>query len=546
MMKKAVMALMMVLTLSGSAFSETLSSAEMNVIFEQLCQTPVDGWVQQGRVEAVHQSFDAMTGETTETHESVTTDGSRFVWRIRMDSVGKGKQIDSENSKEFTEGNKERLFVWDGQSYTLYFKSGRQAITYESPQMPVRVNGPLTAGIVPWGYGLFTLENLATAQVLANQTQTNEGPRIEMVIQMENYPEMRMTLDPAKNYAVCSYTRVRPDALRTVQTYGNFALEGERWVPMNILIEHFDGSRLTSSDSWEIVALENQTVEPNVFTPAFEEKTMVEYHTPVLEKPAFYRHSNRVNTKSLLDKRMEAGLKKGLQKQNCGTVAIGYIFDKLGVETSDQELASLVNDTSNDTSLHQIQQFVQQKGVSCAAVKTKTPALSALKDCQILLHFPNKKHFVVLDRIEDQSVWLIDLDRQTFYHTLTLDEFEQEWAGIALVVSNQSPALGRDYIPVPEDVLRKIKGAADNYSCSELIQAYNVILCPQMILGTCGGRYHMYYDRFGCKLDPDGGFCAGSDLVGHVYTPCVEDWYYPGTCNILGEWRVRYMRACEP
>jgi len=545
-MKKAVMSLMTVLAMSGSAFSEALNSAEINVIFEQVCQTPVTGWVREGRIEAVHASFDAVTGETTETHESVTTDGNRFVWRIRVDSIEKSKQPDSDKSEDFPEGNRERLFVWDGQAYTLYFKSGKQAITYESPQMPVRVNGPLTAGIVPWGYGVFTLENLAAAQVFANQTQTNEGLRVEMVIQMENTSEIRMTLEPAKNYAVCSCTRVRPDASRTIQTYGNFVLEGERWVPMNILIEHFDGSRLNSSDSWEIVTLKNEPVEGGVFTPAFEEKTMVEYHTPVLEKPAFYRHSNRVNTKSLLDKRMEAGLKKGLQKQNCGTVAVGYILEKHGVEAIDQELVSLVNDAAGDTSLYQIQQFVQQKGLSCAAVKTKMPALSALQDCQILLHFPNKKHFVVLDRIEGDSAWLIDLDRQTFYRTLTLDEFEQEWAGVALIISSQAPVLGRDYIPVPEDVLRKIKGAADNYSCSELIQAYYVILCPQMILGTCGGRYYMYYDRFGCKLDPDGGFCAGSDLIGHVYSPCVEDWYHPGTCDINGEWRVRYMRACEP
>ncbi|MDH4202925.1 MAG: cysteine peptidase family C39 domain-containing protein [Phycisphaerae bacterium] len=542
-MQKTVLTLIMVLTACGWASSEELSSAEITSIFEQLCQTPVTGWVQSGCVEAVHESFDAMTGETTETHESVTTDGERFAWNIQTVSITKNKKKKAEETDEA--GNRERLFVWDGQSYTLYFKSGRQAITYESPQMPVRVNGPLTAGIIPWGHGVFTLENLIMAQVSATRMLTNEGPRIEMVIQIEKSPEMRMTLDPERNYAVCSYTLMRPESLRTVHTYGNFALEAERWTPMNILIEQFDDSRLSSSDSWEIVTLKNQTVELGVFTPSFEEKTRVEYHTPALEKPAFYRHSNRVNTKSLLDKRVEAGLKKGLGKQNCGTVAVGYIFEKLGVEATDQELASLVNDTSNDTSLYQIQQLVQQKGVSCAAVKTKISALSELKDCQILLHFPKKKHFLVLDRIEGDSVWLIDLDRQTFYHTLTRDEFEQEWAGIALIVSSQAPALGRDYIPVPEDVLKKIKGAAD-YSCSELIQAYDVILCPEMVLGTCGGRYYMYYDRFGCKLDPDGGFCAGSDFVGHVYSPCIEDWYYPGTCNVLGEWRVRYMRACEP
>lgn len=545
MTNKTVSVLIMALGVVGLTFSEELSSAEINTIFQQLCQTPVQGWIQEGSIEAVHESFDAVTGEKKQSHESVDTDGSRFVWRIHLDSADSGEQSDSNKSKEFLRGNKERVFVWDGQAYTLYFKSGKQAITYESPEIPVRVNGPLTAGIVPWGHGIFTLESLTKAQVSATQIQTDEGQRIEMAIQVEKSPEIRIVMQPEKNYALCSFTLLHPNLSKTVQTYGNYSLENGRWVPMNILIEHFDHGQLSSSDSWGFVALKSQAVEKGVFAPSFEEKTLVEYHTPVLEKPVLYRHSSRANTKLLLDKRVEAGLKKGLVKQNCGTVAVGYILEKLGFESTEQELTSLVDDISNDTSLYQIQQVFQQKGLSCDAVTTKIPALSKLNNCQILLHFPNKQHFVVLDRIDDQTVWVIDLDRQTFYRTLTLDDFKQEWAGIALIVSGEPLQLGFDYIPVPGDVLRKIKGAAD-YSCSELIQDYEVILCPEMILGTCGGRYYMYYQRYACVHDSGGGFCAGTNVVGHVYTPCVEDWYYPGTCDILGEWRVRYMRACEP
>ena len=544
-MQKTVFSLMIVLSVYGLTFSEPLNSTETDSIFEQLCQNPVTGWVQEGYIEASHQAFDAAARETTETNESVTTDGNRFLWQVRIDSMGKNGSSAPEKSGEFIKQNQERLFVWDGQNYTLYFKSGNEAITYDSPDIPIRVNGPLTAGIIPWGNGAYALESLKAANVSAARTQTEDGLRIEMEILIENQPQIQMVLDPEKEYAVLSCTRVRSQSLKTVQTYGNFTLQDGRWVPMNILIEKFDNERLVSSDSWEIVALRNETVGRDVFKPSFREKTLVEYYTPASEKPAFYRHSSRVDTKSLLNERLVAGLKKGIQKQNCASVAVGHILEKSNVAVTDQELVSLVNDGSNDTSLYAIQQLVQKKGVSCVPVKTKIQALSKLKDCQILLHFPEKKHFVVLDRIEGQTIWLIDLDRQTFYHTLTLDEFSGEWAGIALIISAQTPELGRDYIPVPKDVLKKIKGSAD-YSCSELIQEYHVILCPEMVLGDCGGRYYMYYDRYACELDNSGGSCGGSGVVGHVYSPCVEDWDYPGTCNISGNWRVRYMRACQP
>ena len=545
-MKKTTLILIMVLTVCGFAHPEPLSSAEISSIFEQLCQTPIDGWIQEGYVEAIRYSFDAMTGERTEAKESVTTDGEKFLWQIQVNSVKKDKQTDPEKLKAFMEWNRERIFAWDGQTYTMYFKPGNHAITYEAPEIPVKVSGPLKAGLVPWGLGVFSPDSLANAQVSATQTQTDEGQQIEMTIRIEDQPEMRMLLDPDKNYAVRSYTLVRPQGFRTVQTYGNFVLQGERWIPMNILIERLDDDKLRSSDSWEIVSIRDQITEQDVFAASFQEKTLVEHYSPVLDKPAFYRHSNKANTKSLLDKRVVAGLKKGLGKQNCGTVAIEYILGELGVGVSDEELALLVNDGSDDTSLYQIRQLVEEKGLHCVAVKTNIQTLSKLKDYHVLLHLPKKKHFVVLDRVEKESVWVIDLDRQTFYHTMDMDKFDQRWAGIALVISEQAPLLGNTAIPVPEDIQKNIKGAAA-FSCSKMIQEYDVILCPEKILGTCGGRYYMYYRRYECEISQNSeDFCKGVELVGNVYSPCVEESSNPGVCNVTGNWRVRKIRACEP
>jgi hypothetical protein len=205
----------------------------------------------------------------------------------------------------------------------------------------------------------------------------------------------------------------------------------------------------------------------------------------------------------------------------------------------------LVHSDSGETSLYEIRQLIQQKGLYCLPVKTNMAALKQYQDAQFILHFPNKKHFVVLDRIDDANVWLIDLDRQTFYHNMNLSRFKQKWTGIALVISDKPLSICGDVRPIPDPVLRNITGSAD-YSCSDLIQQYDVVFCPGMVQGDCGGRYEMWYERYACELDSSGGYCDGTGVVGSIYSTCIEDTGDPGQCTTTGNYISRYMRACQP
>ncbi len=543
-MKKTILAVIMILAAQGLASAEkVLDSSQITKVFERLCQTPAAGWIQQGRLSAMHRSSNEATGEITESTETVVTDGVRFSWQIKLNSYEKKGEQGAQDSNDFMQSNRDRLFVWDGQTYTLYFSSGKQAIVYDnSSSVPVRVNGPLTAGYISWGLGVFSLTELSAARVSATQVQSENGNLIQMTIQAPNRPQLQLVFDPAKDYAVLSYT-IEKESSRTIHTYGNYVLKSGRYLPMNILIEKYQNEKLYSSDSWEIVSLQDQLSEQDVFAAPFEDKTLVEYHTLLLDKPLFYQHSDKKEIKPLLDGRMQAALKKDVQKQNCGTQAIEQMFRPLGVSVSDSELSSLVDDVSGTTSLYQIQQFVLKNELYCMPAKLTLGMLERLKDCQILIHFPEKKHFVVLDRFEGKKVWIIDMDRNTFYHCMDISEFEQEWAGIVLLVSKQPIVLEKGYKPIPEDMLKRIQGAG-TYSCSELIQDYRVEVCPEMMFSLCMGRYELWYPRYGCKLDPQGGICLGVPLVKKVYTYCIEDANNPGTCNISGEFVVFYMRSC--
>lgn len=523
-----------------------LETSEVLLLFKQLCRQPANGWIPEGHIEAVHRSFNEISDEMIETYETVTTDGYRFAWQIRIRPDSDVAQSKEQDSKDFMEWNQDRTFTWDGMLYTLYFQPGNQAIVYEDPSIPVKVSGPLTAGHISWGRGIFTFESLSASLFSATTLQTKEGQQIKLSIQVDDRPQIEFVLDPARDNAVLSYTLQKADGSRVVQTYGNYVEHLGRWIPMNILIDRYDGKTLTDSDAWEIVSVQDFISEEESFSVAFRERALVEYNSPVLTKSAFYRYSKGFDIMPLLCKRFKADLRDDREKQNCGTVAVEQVLSKFEVPAADSDLESLVRADSGDTSLSQIQQLIQKKGLFCLPVKTDISGLKQFKDAQVLLHFPQKKHYVLLDRIDKDAVWLIDLDRQTFYYFMDIDRFEREWAGIALVISDKPLSLQDGDSPIPGPVLENITGSAD-YSCSELIQRYQVAYCPKMTLGTCGGRYIRWKELYGCQSDTStsGGYCDGTGVIGSLYSSCIEDDTSSGECTTSGNYISRFMRACQ-
>jgi predicted double-glycine peptidase len=537
---------MTILMAQGWVFAEqALDSTQITQLFETLCQASAGGWIQQGQIEAIHRSSNEMTGEMMESTETIVTDGVRFSWQITVNSYKKKGEQDSQNSKDFMQWNQDRQFVWDGQTYTMYFKAGQQAIVYDNPSaVPVQATGPLTAGYIPWGRGAFAIKALLASQVSATQVLSESGNLINMTIQTPDRPQLQLVLDPARDYAVLSYT-IEKKNVRIIYTYSNYVIKAGRNIPMDILIEKYQGEKLQSFDSWEILFVTDQASEQEKFAVPFQDKTLVEYRTSLLDNSLFYQHSKNKDIKPLLETRMEAAIKEDVQKQNCGTLAIKQVLEPFGISVEDTELSSLISEASGETSLYQIQQFIQKKGLYGTSAKITVEMLEQLKDCRVLLHFPQKTHFVVLDRIEGEKVWIVDMGRETFYHCMDMPEFKQEWAGIALIVSKQPILLKRGYKSIPEDVLRNIKGSG-YFACTRVIQNYRFEVCPDMMLMLCMGRYEVWYPRYGCEINPSIGTCESRPLVGMVYSYCIEDMNNPGDCNITGDFLARYMRACEP
>jgi hypothetical protein len=598
-LKCFVSAIVFLSSVSSVVFADRpLERAEVLQIFQRLTSQPKKTWVPAGTIEATHEEYRA--AKTTDPNEIerqikervqeyqnnpnkpeltenlqklkldaipfdiryrlsneytmdstvvVRFDGERFYWEIkvqsRTDSIKPGKALeDNFMTKQFDlGGNARRIFTWDGEKYTTYFLPGNHAIVDSTGKTPHIVNGPLTAGIIPWGYGYYSYENLTATDSSAAEKYVDGQTQIHLTLNNSDGSEMLFVLDPGKEYAVLSCLIVRPNGSITSKQYSDYQLVSGIWVPAAILIEQYEpaSKRLLASDFWHFTRISGDIPSRDSFDVEYENDALMEYRSAVTNSPLMYHHSNLVNTDLLLGERLTFAASEGTQPQNCAIIAVKYAASQLGKEVTGQELAPLVSEPDKTTSLYAMKQFVQSKGLYCRAVKTDIKTLKGLYGCQVILHIPAKNHFVVLAGIDREYVWCIDLANDKFYYRTDIDFFGMDWTeGTALLVSNH-PIQG-NFTEIGEDQLHGIIGGA-GYTCTRLLQTYNVIFCSNPVPGACEGYYQEYRTRYGCEA-AESGSCTGSKMIRYVETPCIEDPYDPLACTGTGEWTCYYVRAC--
>ncbi|MHC4635694.1 MAG: cysteine peptidase family C39 domain-containing protein [Planctomycetota bacterium] len=532
-MKKIISIIVLLSTISTVAFGDRqLDRTEILQIFQTLTAQPRNTWIPTGTIEATHMAYKASSGYMTASTVVVKYDGEKFYWEININSHTKETEPQglSRDDNFDLNSNTRRVFVWNGEQYTMYFRPGNSAIVTENPtDLSVVVNGPLTAGIVPWGYGIYTFEELSN---VGSSGEVDSQGRIHLTLNNVNMntPEIVFILDsdPAKNYPVLSYSINRPGQSSIVKTYGDYEqLASGQWVPTTILIERYDTSKQTAElltqDHWNINFISVMPPQADSFDVVYEAGAFVEYRSPISNKPLSYHYSNRVDIDSLLYDRLLSVATGDTQTQNCATIAMKYVSEQLGKGVTDMQLAELINEPNEGTSLYELRQFALGLGFYCFAAKTDIPTLRNLPaNCQAVLHLPGPNHYVVLGHIDDKYVWGIDLDDNKFYYRTKFDLFDLDWSeGTALIISNEPLNLTGNFIQLSDGQLHEILGGFPNYSCSDLIQTYNVIFCSEMMGGLCGTRYYLFYNRYGCEEDPNGGSCTGEDFTGNVSCSCI-------------------------
>ncbi|GAG37473.1 unnamed protein product, partial [marine sediment metagenome] len=229
----------------GLCFADRqLNNEETRQVLQSLTSQPRERWIPAGTIEARHDVFNAATGYITSSMATVKYDGDRFYWSIDIDSHSKettpNKRFERFRDKIDIKGNAKRIFVWNGEQYVMYFKSGKNAMVEESGATPIAVNGPLTAGIIPWGYGIYTYNNLLTKELSATEVENNGSKQIHLTVTGSNVPNMFFVLDPMKDHSVLSYTINFDGKSRINKTYNGYEIVSGLWIPKTIMIEKYD------------------------------------------------------------------------------------------------------------------------------------------------------------------------------------------------------------------------------------------------------------------------------------------------------------------
>ncbi len=584
-------------SLSAAAFADRdLSRDEILQIFQQLTAQPRKTWLPAGTIEATHDEYAA--SKTTDPNQIndriaqklqeyirnpdkieltrdlrkmkldampfnvryelsnecamrsnvvVKFDGDRFYWEInvesRTDSIKPGKDLKANfMTDEFNlTWNATRIFAWDGEKYTTYAPGANHATVDAADNLPRGVNGPLTAGIVPWGYGLYTYDNLAAAESSAVEKIVDGRTQIHLTIYYPDGLESLLVLDVEKDYAVLSCSMTRPDNSIISTQYSNYQLVAGKWVPTTILIERNEAGsdRLLASHLWDITSISGDVPQADSFVVSCADDTLIEYFSYITDEPQVYRHSDIVDTDLLLSERLAFLAAEGLQPQNCATAAAKYVAAKLGTAVTDEQLAQLVNEPNGDTSLYQIKQFMQSLGLYCRAVRADIKTLTRLSACEVILHIPGKEHFVAFERVDNEDVWIVDLADNKFYYRTDINFFGMDWTeGTALLISDQ-PITGQ-FTELNDDEIAAITGAQEFYKCNDVIQNRHYVGCDK-VGGLCGGNAYVFRKRYGCASSQNGS-CTTDIFIRYEKYYCIDD--PPGGCKAIGPATLYYMLAC--
>ncbi len=506
--------------------------------------------LQKMRMEAIpfNVRYEMSNEHTMDSSVLVRYDGNRFYWEIEVDSRTDSVKVPSElvgnyMTEEFNlDWNQRRVIVWDGRNYTTYAGPVDRAMVDASGGFASSgVGGPLTAGVVPWGEGVLSSQNLSKARISTASVSRDGKAQVEMAVERADGASMYFVLDPAKDYAVTSCRLPsRDNTVMHNRYYSGYQQVAGNWVPTTVLIEQRDAftNRLLNSDKWDFTVVDGSMPGPEAFRIDYTADTVVEYHSPLAAATATFNYSNLADTDGLLAERLTHVATKAKKPRNCATAALEHAAARLGKSIPDSLLARLVR-PDGQTTLYDLKQAAKGLGLHCRAVAADIGTLRGLSDCVAILHLPAKNHFVVLDRVDDRYAWLVDLSSSRFYYRMSVDLMPLDWPeGTALLLSNRPiKAALKD---LSDSTLASVVGAQDGWACTEVIQEWYYIPCTFTADG-CTGYFRQFYLRYGCALSP-GGSCPEGAYYRMVKCPCLSD---PVQECALGEPIFYYIRACN-
>ncbi len=482
--------------------------------------------------------------------EVVDYDGERFRWEIttssRTDSIRPDATVATNPLIDAFQPdvNKYRVFTWDGQGYATTCNGGETVVVDVDNRLPRSVNGPLTAGLIPWGNDKFSYDSLADADIVATNSFDGAVKTIHLSIAHSDGSATQVNLDPAKNYAVTSATLTTSSGFEVSYRLSDYASFDGQWVPSSVVVERKnvgEENQMPTVEQWSNIKVVS-TAAPalNRFAVDLALNALVEYLTPAAASSSLYVNSGETDMDTLLGERLAYGLGEGKRYQNCATVALQHVASQFGKPVPHAAMTDLVN-TAGVTNLYDLKQSAQESGLYGRIVKTDVAGLRNLGTAKAILHLPSKSHFVVVDHVDNQYVWLVDLSNKTFYYPKSVASLPLEWTeGTALLLSDQ-PITG-EFAGIPDAATKDTVGGTTGYACNRLIQEEDIVTCTQ-VGADCQGLYIFFFEVWGCGPAAS-GTCSTHEIISRQYTPCVMDPVFG--CTVFSNWYYKTTEACTP
>lgn len=562
MLRMLITALFASLTIGIVFGDRKLEADEVEQLLITLTSRTRQSWIPYGMIKAHHLQYQETLNKITDSTETIHFDGKRYALQVDlnpdesldMNLPASPDPMDMQPPSEDFLMNRSNLYLWNGQKQVRYYRASDYAIVQlgQEGNSPT-IYGPPVAGIIPWGHGDCSLLVLRSNNPSAYELTSLEGTKILLEYTETKYrPAAQVTflLDPTTDYSVLSYS-IENDLALVRNNYDGYRQINEWWVPEQIIIERFDKrsgiAQLISYDDWSFDSVILEIPDSNQFQAKFETGTVVEMQPAQSIKTFLYQAAEDQDIEPLLEDKISILGSKEITPSNCATAALNHIARKFAKIVTTEDKVSLVSSQNGKTAMSDFKSTLEGMGLECMAVTTNIENLGKFGNCIKIVHLPVNNHYVIVDRIEQESVWVIDLLNRKFYWKKSKEEFLIEWnEGTALLVSDHPIEVSPDcrFSYLDSHQLSKIEGGDyGTYSCSDKIQDYQHVLCPLPLGFICSGQYYKFYERYGCKEDVNGGTCVGQRMVGYEFTTCIDN--LSEGCTVTGIWESRYIRACQ-
>lgn len=563
MVSRIVFLCVLILAVLAPSFADRQwSSLETEDLIRRLAENPRSGWIPQGALTAQRLVYHASDGIVIQSSEVVRCDGDRFLREIhitehnapRKGSLQSSQEtvVDAENMKI----NQHRIYSWDGNQVTCYYPNAKYADIQETTLAPSELDkGALTAGFVPWGYGFYSLERLSDLKISIWEREEYKSRYLDMRIDATDSAVVLLRLDPGKGNSVLHLEMYQKEKRTLLQRYEGYQYLLNSWIPQTISIERYnvaaDPPGLVSYEDWSLAVSQDKSIDSETMRPALSDGTLVAYKTSSLDKPLWYQQNNASDMAGLLaEKRVLSAIDP--KQSNCASLAALYIARQFHIDNFTIRSDSWSQD--GKVSLLNLKTSLEQSGLAAAAVKTDVEGLRRMKSGHAVLHLTDSFHYVVLDRIEGDYVWIIDLSANHFYYRRPIDTLRRQWTdGIALIVADPAQPTEMVAPRISEEEASAIfgsqQGGAGYYDCTDIVQPTEVILCSEPMGGyggACEGRYWELAEVHGCEPSTGPNSCYGIGLPRGYYADCRNDPFDPLRC-IKGEtFALRQIRGCIP